>query len=74
MESLSKSGRPNPAQKEGFTDIGYQVCNLNHYFDEEEMIALLNKKAEEYETAPIFNEEIQTNGTTQRYINNNKEL
>jgi hypothetical protein len=54
MESLSKSTRFYPERQEGFTKKGYHVYDLNLDIDEGEMIAL-NKKAEEYETFPIFN-------------------
>jgi hypothetical protein len=61
MESLSKSTRFYPERQEGFTKKGYHVYDLNLDIDEGEMIAL-NKKAEEYETFPIFNEEIDKTG------------
>jgi hypothetical protein len=73
MESLSKSKRYNPEPKEGFTEIGYHVYNLNLQIDEKE-IATLNELANKYKTNPIFNQEIQNEneGKTTVFLNDNK--
>jgi hypothetical protein len=73
MESLSRSKRGNPVQREGFTDIGYYSYNLKFHIDEKEMAAL-NKLATKYKTKPIFNQEIQTGSTdkNKKFDNDNK--
>jgi hypothetical protein len=71
MESLSESTRSYPERHAGFTEKGYHVYDLNLDIDKEEMVGL-NKKAEEYETFPIFNEEIDTTGKTVKIQNDDK--
>jgi hypothetical protein len=71
MESLSESTRVYPERQEGFTEKGYHVYDLNLDIDEGEMIAL-SKKAEECETFPIFNEEIDKAGKKVKIINDEK--
>jgi hypothetical protein len=60
-ESLAKSARPNPSRRVGFSDTGFLVFHLKHHIDEDEMIAL-NEIANNSETTPIFNQEIQRVG------------